>query len=55
MIDASELELKAARYKLIKKAAEKAKKEKSKKFTSRRREVEHKRDLNSDLENWGLN
>lgn len=54
MIDANELELKAARYKKIKKAVEKIKAKKSEQFTSRRRAVEHKRDLNSDLESWGL-
>lgn len=54
MIDANELELKAARYKLIKKAVEKIKAKKAGQFTSRRRDIEHRRDLNSDLESWGL-
>lgn len=54
MIDANELELKAARYKKIKKAVEKIKAKKSEQFTTRRRAIEHQRDLSSDLENWGL-
>jgi hypothetical protein len=54
MIDANELELKAARYKKIKKAVEKIKARKSEQFTIRRRMAEHRRDLNSDLESWEL-
>lgn len=41
----SELQIKAERFKSIKKAANKIKKQKTDKFTQRRRELEYKRDL----------